>query len=94
MTKDIEALPVNGVEASTEQKIFQEYLQKCCEAGQIQDQLDQLDSQRREMEKKLEITQKEVKSVRNKHKEAQMEKYSKMKVKTPESETPMKVDMN
>lgn len=49
-------------EFNESQKLWQEYLQRCCEVGQIRHQLDQLDTQKREIEKNLEITERKVKS--------------------------------
>lgn len=50
-------------------KIWQEYLQKCCEVGQIMHTLEQIDSQKRQFEKNLDVTQRAVTSAANKHKE-------------------------
>ena len=50
-------------------KIWQEYLQKCCEVGQLMHTIDQLESQKLQFEKTLEVTQRAVKSLANKHKE-------------------------
>jgi len=58
-------------ELTEAQKLWQEYLQKCCEVGQIMHTLEQLESQKREFEKNLEVTQRAVKSVANKHRELQ-----------------------
>lgn len=85
-----EATTPNGVEATEDQKLWQDYLQKCCEVGQIGDQLEQLDGQRREMEKSLETTQRAVKSARQKHKEHRTKQLemSKPKIKEPKNEVP------
>lgn len=48
-------------------KIWQEYLQKCCEVGQLLHAIDQLDSQKVQIEKNIEITQRAVKSLAAKH---------------------------
>lgn len=58
-------------EASEANKVWQEYLQKCCEVGQLDHALDTLDSQRRVLEKNLEVTKSTVKKLGNKHKENQ-----------------------
>ena len=50
-------------------ELYQSYLQKCCEVGQIEFQLSQLESQKRQMEKTLEVTQRAVRSVAHKHAE-------------------------
>jgi hypothetical protein len=62
-------------------KLYQEYLQKCCEAGQIRFNLSQLESQQREMEKQLDTTERAVKSAAHKHKELQAKKFQKLKLK-------------
>jgi hypothetical protein len=49
------------------QQVWQSYLQKCCEHGQLLNALDQLDSQKREIEKKVELTAREVRSLSHKH---------------------------
>lgn len=61
------------------QKIYQEFLQKCCEVGQIRYNLDQLNSQRLELEKTLELAERAAKSAANKHRELQKVKFSKLK---------------
>lgn len=60
------------------EKLWQEYLQKCCEVGQVRYQLDQLDGQRRSMEKQLEVTEAAVKSAAAKHRELQKTQVQKM----------------
>lgn len=66
------------------QKIYQEYLQKCCEAGQIRYNLTQLDGQQRELEKNLEVTERAVAGAAHKHRELQKVKFSKIKPVEPE----------
>lgn len=61
------------------QSLYQEYLQKCCEVGQLRYNLDQLDSQKREMEKNLEVTERAVKGAAQKHRELQKQHFSKLK---------------
>jgi len=65
MEKDV----TNTVEQTEAQKIWQEYLQKCCEVGQLDHALSQLESQKLQIEKNLEVTKRAVKSLANKHKE-------------------------
>lgn len=55
------------VEKTESDKNWQEYLQKCCEVGQLINSLDRLDSQKRQIEKNIEVTQRAVKSLFNKH---------------------------
>lgn len=59
--------------------LYQEYLQKCCEVGQLRYNLDQLDSQKREMEKNLEVTERGVRNSAQKHRELQKQHFSKLK---------------
>ncbi len=73
--------PTSAPEDEELTKIYQEYLQKCCEVGQIRFNLDQLDSQKREMEKNLEVTERAVKSAASRHRELQQKKFSKLKTK-------------
>lgn len=60
-------------------EVYQEYLQKCCEVGQIEYQLDQLDSQRKEMEKNLDTTQRQRNKAAQTHRDLQKAKFSKIK---------------
>lgn len=53
------------------QKVWQEFLQKCCESGQISFQLTQLDSQKAVLEKQLDVTNRAIKSAAAKHRELQ-----------------------
>lgn len=69
-------------EPTEAQKLWQEYLQRCCEVGQLMHTLEQLDSQKREFEKNLEVTQRAVKSAAAKHRELQQ------KTMTPPPATP------
>src|SRR5579871_358187 len=71
-------------------EIYQEYLQKCCEVGQITYNLDQLHSQRLELEKTLDVTQRAVKNAAQKHRDLQKSKLAKLK---PTTET-AKLEMN
>jgi uncharacterized membrane-anchored protein YhcB (DUF1043 family) len=73
-----------ATEVTESQKLWQEYLQKCCEVGQIRHQLDQLDSQKREIEKNLDVTERSVKSVAQKHRDLQKALAS--KVQMPKAE--------
>lgn len=83
MEKDV----TNTVEQSEAQKIWQEYLQKCCEVGQLFHAIDQLDSQKFQIEKNLEVTQRAVKSLANKHKENQAQGLVPKPQPTPETQT-------
>lgn len=77
----VETPKTNGAapEDAELQKLYQEYLQKCCEVGQIQYQLDQLDGQKREIEKQLEVTQRARNKAANSHRDLQKAKFSKLK---------------
>lgn len=59
------------------QKVWGEYLQKCCEVGQLRHALAQLDGQTREIEKNLEVTERAVKSAAAKHRELQQKALAK-----------------
>lgn len=77
------------VDTSSEQMdktkvVWQEYLQKCCEYGQIQHALDQLESQRKEMEKKLDMTLSQAKKAAIQHRELQ--KAMADKIQLPKAE--------
>lgn len=72
-------------------QLYQDYLQKCCEVGQIEYQLDQLESQRKEIEKNLDITQRQRNKAALDHKELQKKALSKLKpAPTPE---PFKLEL-
>jgi len=58
------------------QKLWQEYLQKCCEVGQLLHALEQLDGQRNDLEKNVEVTQRAVKSLAAKHRELTQKKLT------------------
>lgn len=60
-------------------ELYQLYLQKCCEAGQIRYNLKQLNSQQLEMEKNLEVTERAVSKAAQDHRELQKSKISKLK---------------
>lgn len=72
--------PASAPEAQEAQKIWQEYLQKCCEVGQLDHALSQLESQRKDIEKNFEVTQRAVKSLAAKHKEHQQKLASKIQL--------------
>lgn len=72
-------------------EMYQTYMQKCCEVGQIEYNLRQLDGQRRDLEKQLEVTQKAVDSASAKHRELQKQKYAKMQ---PTKVVEPKLEMN
>lgn len=48
--------------------LWQEYLQKCCEVGQLEHTLEQIESQKTDFEQKLCVTKRAVKSAAAKHK--------------------------
>lgn len=77
--KEVPVLP----EDKELQKLYQDYLQKCCEVGQIEYQLEQLNSQRLEIEKNLDVTQRQRNKAANDHRDLQKVKYSKLKPATP-----------
>lgn len=72
------------VEMDEAQKLYQEYLQRCCEVGQLRHQLDQLDSQKKEIEKNLDITERKVRSISQQHRDVQ--KVLATKVQMPKQE--------
>lgn len=84
MTETLNSQPPLTPEDQELQKIYQEYLQKCCEVGQIMYNLDQLDGQRVELEKKLEVTERAARSAAHKHRDLQSAKFSKLKPQDPE----------
>ena len=76
-TRDVTLVPVK--EPDELAAAWQEYLQKCCEVGQIRFQLDQIGSQTRQIEKNLEVTEAAVKKAANKHRELQSKSLEKLK---------------
>lgn len=50
-------------------KLWQEYLQACCEAGQLHFAFEQLDSQKHDLQKKLEATERRIKQISQKHRD-------------------------
>jgi len=62
---------------SEENLLWQEYLQKCCEVGQLLHTLDQIDGQKSQFEKQLEVTQRAVKSAAEKHRQAKQKALDK-----------------
>ena len=84
----MEAEKPDAKEEFTEsQKLWQEFLQKCCEAGQIRFQLDQLDGQKRDMEKTLETTERLAKSAAFKHRDLQKALAAKVQMPDQKNET-------
>jgi septal ring factor EnvC (AmiA/AmiB activator) len=75
------------MEMDEAQKLWQDYLQRCCEVGQIRHQLDQLDSQRKEIEKNLDITERKVRSTAQQHRDLQKALAAKVQMPKPETET-------
>ena len=71
-------------EIAEAQNEWQTYLQKCCEVGQLDHALDQLDSQRAEIEKKIDITKRQAKEAARKHSEEQKALASKVQIPKPE----------
>lgn len=70
MEKEVtEIVDPKAPETSDTQKIWMDYLQKCCELGQLIHNLSLLESQQRIIEKNIEVTQREVKSLDSKHKQ-------------------------
>lgn len=76
-TRDVTPAPIQ--EPDELASAWQEYLQKCCEVGQITYQLDQINGQTRQMEKNLEVTQAAVKKAAAKHRELQSKSLEKLK---------------
>ncbi len=66
-------------------KLYQEYLQKCCEVGQIQHQLHMLEGQKVEIEKNLEVTERSVRKIAKEHRDLQQAKFSKLKPEMPKA---------
>lgn len=62
-------------------ELYQLYLQKCCEVGQIEHQLEMLDSQRLEIEKNLDTTKRAARNAAKEHRELNQAKFSKLKAK-------------
>lgn len=60
-------------------EVWQDYLQKCCEVGQIDFQLAQIDSQKRQMEKNLDVAKRMARNAAKKHREIQQEILSEAK---------------
>lgn len=79
MEKDVTPTPVDKA-----QEVWQIYLQKCCEVGQLDHALDSLDSQRAEIEKKIDITKRQAKDAALKHNEIKKELASKVQMPKPE----------
>jgi uncharacterized membrane-anchored protein YhcB (DUF1043 family) len=84
MEKEVTPITEPATEVTEAQKLYQEYLQKCCEVGQIRHQLDQLDSQKREIEKTLEVTERKVSSVAQQHRDIQKALAAKVQMPKPE----------
>lgn len=81
-------VPAQSTEPNEAQKTWQEFLNLCCQEGQIQDALEQLDSQVKEIEKQLDVTQQARKKARNKHKE--MQQAQRAKVQAVDADTTSK----
>lgn len=64
----------------TQDEIWQLYLQKCCEVGQIEHALEQLEAQKRQIEKNLEVTKRAVKSAAHKHNQLKSGANTKMEL--------------
>ncbi len=80
-----EEVKSEGTDQFDKQKeVWQMYLQKCCEFGQLQHALDQLDSQRKEIEKKIEITFKDAKKQALLHRDIQKAMAEKVQLPKPE----------
>lgn len=84
--KDAEKTVPEMPEDAKLKELYQLYLQKCCEVGQLRYNLDQLNSQRLEMEKTLEVTERETRKAAQDHRELQKAKFKKLKpVAAPEA---------
>ena len=83
MEKEVTPIPESTSEVTEAQKIWQEYLQKCCEVGQLDHALAQLDGQKRDIEKNLEVTKQKVKGLAHKHKEHQQSLAQKVQLPKP-----------
>jgi hypothetical protein len=79
MEKDVTPTPMDKA-----QETWQTYLQKCCEYGQLQHAIHQLDSQRLEIEKKIDITMRQANDAALKH--HQIKKDLADKVQLPKTE--------
>jgi uncharacterized protein YutD len=69
------------------QKLWQDYLQRCCEYGQLTYTLEQLDGQKREIEKNAEVALRGAKAAAARHKDLQKVMASKVQMPKPEVET-------
>lgn len=56
-------------EKTPQAELWQEFLQKSCEVGQIDKHLEDLDSRKRELEKKLDVTKRQRNEAARKHDE-------------------------
>ncbi len=62
-------MPKADEKAAEIEKLRQEYLQKCCEVGQLSHQLDTLHSQKLQLEKSLDVAKQGAKRAALKHDE-------------------------
>jgi len=75
MEKDVTPTPTDKA-----QEAWQNYLQKCCELGQLDHALTQIESQRLEIEKKLDITKRQIKAAAQTHNEIKQSLASKVQM--------------
>lgn len=85
----------NGVAPSDPklQALYQEYLQKSCEVGQIEYQLDQLDQQRLQLEKQRDVSRRGRNKAANEHRELQKDRMKGLKVVKDEAPAEAKLEM-
>ena len=72
----------NGAATEDEDKMkaaYQDYLQKSCEVGQIDFQLEQLITQKSELEKQLDVTKRKRNKAAQDHRDLQKHNISKLK---------------
>lgn len=75
------------MEQDEKAKLWQEYLQKCCEVGQLRYQRTQVEGQQREIDKHIELAERAVKSLAAKHRDIQKSELEKIKLES-KPETP------
>ncbi len=76
--------PAPSDEQKKRDQLWNEYLIKCCEVGQMLYQLETFDSQRLELEKKLEVTEKARNKAARDHDEYLKKNAPKMNITKPE----------
>lgn len=78
LAPDLQATPAVPEDAELT-KLYQEYLQKSCEVGQIDGHIDDCSAQLKELEKKLDTTKKQRDKAKRDHQALQQKKFQKLK---------------